>query len=70
MRSFEEKGERSKNLPYKENPWNGIIPDSKEKKTKFNQTCAFFYKTIPANLKSRSLENMKCVAVRVRVNDK
>ena len=32
MASFEEKGERSKNLPYKENPWNGIIPDSKEKK--------------------------------------
>lgn len=42
----------------------------KKKKTKFNQTCAFFYKTIPANLKNRSLENMKCVAVRVRVNDK
>lgn len=34
MRSFEEKEERSKNLPYKENPWNGIIPDSKEKKNK------------------------------------
>lgn len=42
----------------------------KKKKTKFNQTCAFFYKTIPAYLKNRSLENMKCVAVRVRVNDK
>ena len=70
MRSFEEKGETSKNVPYKENPWNGIIPDSKEKKTNLAKPVRSFHKTIPANLKSRSLENMKCVAVRVRVKDK